>query len=1256
MIATFPDLRPEIEGLSIIRLVGTVTRARIHFATGDSDAESIFDPDEDSETDPEKKELDGFTRPAKGRRSQYFYRKEYTRHNRMKYRRLMRFTKDLEWRPIGEYDPEVDQFLQPAFNTLLIRRDAERYEDRAPEAEDEYAGYPEADLVKLGYHLIAEAELREKEPEKGAAAAEAAEQRPEEFTMSDELWRVMEVGMESNRSVRSRSSLRCHNARCRVPDGALICKEVDEPPMICRVCDQFSHQECMESHMQEHLLKALETGSRIELALVEKENQRREESLQANAGLAYGTVPIHDGPATTVRASSRYQEAYEPTQTSDEEGFGVPAFCPGCGSEYCPTPGRQCIGLQKLSELHMAAKVLDAAGCEGVADTVLRDLKKWFGRTEGRRQEKAEALQGRNTDLTTNERRGIHGTVRSFRGATGGSRWQTEMGTFSRLISAGRSVSQMQECKTLRETLEEGATYKDCTFGAVALRTEAMDALRVASISIMSESAVGRATAEKRVDDYMQLVDRDQYMLQREAIFPLLQRVKLRERRIHPEIQALFDNAGVDTSHWSNWRKEMFVVKMDLDPITHKPRVRVCQALKELEKEEKARFYRTRRLKAVFIPGIKAALIGSEMDEKKRADLRAAYEADMYAEGRPLSYRAFVESQEHQEAERERGLVLDEVLDGPEGTWTEECYDAGSWYCGLCANVNLPSARSCACYNPRTKRKCLGTKEKNCDGYAKPPLEFEDKIPGVKERKERVLGLIKDGETDPKVLKNVLLGGQKFDRRSGRSRGNSKSTRDPLGRLLEEDPEKWICCEETHSSSSTARNRVPYCHARNFGVAPRCFKCKAVKTLGGRDSYVQACHQGYVVHHGDAVKPWETSAISGVEFEETGVQSDTGASSSGVIPAWRGAPSGVIPAAGAAARQKRRPASIPAAGGEPRGRGPRPRRAKPEYAGCWYCGSMDHYHDKCPENQKGRKRRREDDDEWHRQTSSGGNRWNTDGENDAAGRTPRGAGCTSPYAHLNWWNVLSSLLMAAGCTVFARPFLKLEEQLVLTTEKVGEGIQIVVEATAEGVADIASTASSGLVTTVRILIACCTTTIVMTWWVWTQGWLRRGNHSDEGEATTEQIALEDEAPIATARVLMLDDVLRRSDRTDRRPYNFLNWEFLRRAVVNFEELMLHRHEYKIRMDEAAYGFVSYTIRHAVKRNRRVLISESFMHASELNEESDWHREFRCGCPGLAQCQRAGAARKRVCLHCGLVLIKALEESQLDAVASARVAG
>ena len=110
-----------------------------------------------------------------------------------------------------------------------------------------------------------------------------------------------------------------------------------------------------------------------------------------------------------------------------------------------------------------------------------------------------------------------------------------------------------------------------------------------------------------------------------------------------------------------------------------------------------------------------------------------------------------------------------------------------------------------------------------------------------------------------------------------------------------------------------------------------------------------------------------------------------------------------------------------------------------------------------------------------------------------------------------------------------------------------------------------------------------------------------------------------------------------------REIKVLNWDFLRRVVVNFDDVLARRHEYRVKYEGEANDFVSFSIKHSTRKNRRVLIAVRFFEAETLSNE--WNRDFRCGCPGLSQCQRAGAMRMKICVHCGLVLMKILEESQ-----------
>ena len=122
--------------------------------------------------------------------------------------------------------------------------------------------------------------------------------------------------------------------------------------------------------------------------------------------------------------------------------------------------------------------------------------------------------------------------------------------------------------------------------------------------------------------------------------------------------------------------------------------------------------------------------------------------------------------------------------------------------------------------------------------------------------------------------------------------------------------------------------------------------------------------------------------------------------------------------------------------------------------------------------------------------------------------------------------------------------------------------------------------------------------------------------------------------VQRGRASIENDEKQPEEEEEPRSWGWLTRSWLATAVVDYEEVVKRAPEYAVTRDRDVDEFAAYRIFHPEKKNRRVLVEKEIIWCKEL--PTNWHRRFRCGCPGMGQCQKEGHVPK-ICIHGGLAL-------------------
>ena len=214
--------------------------------------------------------------------------------------------------------------------------------------------------------------------------------------MADEVWRLVQRGLEGQRSKKKRR-LCCAYNKCVVDSaGLLITTTLEEMPMICSICEQYVHHgECHREHLRMHVRGALLQAAQGE-KIIQDQIRKQHEAAKSEVYPATMHARTEEDGTNAMDAFYRTRRGYrddlrpkgryETGVTSDECDLGVGRHCSRCGSERCPDNNPRCRGEEKLDLLELAADVMNEWGTKEVASIIDRDLAIW-GRNVADRKE-----------------------------------------------------------------------------------------------------------------------------------------------------------------------------------------------------------------------------------------------------------------------------------------------------------------------------------------------------------------------------------------------------------------------------------------------------------------------------------------------------------------------------------------------------------------------------------------------------------------------------------------------------------------------------------------------------------------------------------------------------------------------------------------------------------------------------------------------------------------------------------------------------
>ena len=154
--------------------------------------------------------------------------------------------------------------------------------------------------------------------------------------------------------------------------------------------------------------------------------------------------------------------------------------------------------------------------------------------------------------------------------------------------------NSLRKEQTLELAKREGASFKDGSFGAIALQESANAHLRGAIQASLSEDPAVKASAMKRLSKYLELVSPAQFNRERLPRFSIFKNVLFGDEDVDQTSAKWLKE--VNTEGWSDFRKEIFIVKLGLSKETGEPTVGIGRASRLAKDIDRARKHRLRTL------------------------------------------------------------------------------------------------------------------------------------------------------------------------------------------------------------------------------------------------------------------------------------------------------------------------------------------------------------------------------------------------------------------------------------------------------------------------------------------------------------------------------------------------------------------------------------------------------------------------------------------------------------------------------------